>query len=214
MMKFINGISKENHLDILKEIGNIGAGNAATSLSVLLNKKIQMKVPNVRVMTFNDMIEVAGGADNVVASVFLRIEGDSPCNLFFILSIDQADTFIRHLIGDEFFSFAMSPYNDMALSALQELGNILAGSYLSALSDFTSLNLYQNVPETSIDMLGAILSYGFLELSQFSDYAIVIDTALIDTNENQMGVDGHFFLIPDLESFDIMFHSLGVALDE
>lgn len=212
-MKFLDGISKEG-LDVLKEIGNIGAGNAATSLSVLLDKKIEMRVPNVRVMTFNDMIEVAGGADNIVASVFMRIEAVSPCNLFFVLSIEQANRYIRHLIGDHLFSFDKPPYNDLALSALQELGNILAGSYLSALSDFTGLNLSPSVPQTSVDMLGAILCYGFLELSQFCDCAIVIDTALIDPNENQIGVEGHFFLIPDLESFEIIFHSLGVALDE
>ena len=103
----------------------------------------------------------------------------------------------------------------MALSALQELGNILAGSYLSALSDFTGLDLYPSVPAISIDMLGAILSYGFLELSHYSDIAIVIDTALIDANDDdQMGVEGHFLLIPDPQSFDIIFHSLGVAVDE
>ena len=98
------------------------------------------------------------------------------------------------MIGDHLLSFDIPPYNDMALSALQELGNILAGSYFSALSDFTGLHLYPSVPATSIDMLGAILSYGFLELSHYSDIAIVIDTALIDLNEDQMGVDGHFFL--------------------
>ena len=101
------------------------------------------------------------------------------------------------------------------LSALQELGNILAGSYLSSLSDFTGLNLYPSVPATSIDMLGAIISYGFIELSQFSDYVIVIDTALNETNNEIVErVDGHFFLLPDPESFDIIFQSLGVALDE
>jgi chemotaxis protein CheC len=63
-------------------------------------------------------------------------------------------------------------------------------------------------------MLGAILSYGFLELSHYSDIAIVIDTALIDLHEDQMGVEGHFLLIPDPQSFDIIFHSLGVAVDE
>ena len=155
-MKFFNRISNEN-LDILKEVGNIGAPNAATSLSILLDKRIQMRVPNIRIMTFNDMVETAGRAENKVASVFMRIEGDAPSNLFFILSIEQANTYIQHLIGNSQFPFNQSPYDDLALSALQELGNILAGSYLSALSDFTGLNLYPSVPATSIDMLGAIL---------------------------------------------------------
>lgn len=212
-MKFFDEFSIEN-LDILKEIGNIGAGNAATSLSIILNKKIQMKVPNVRVMTFNKVVEMVGGAESVVASVYFRIEGDAPSNLFFILSIEQANMYIQQMIGDNLLSFDTPPYNDMALSALQELGNMLAGSYLSALSDFTGLHLYPSVPASSIDMLGAILSYGFLELSHYSDLAIVIETALIDLNEDRMGVEGHFLLLPDPQSFEIIFHSLGVALDE
>jgi len=211
-MSFIDKIST-THLDILTEIGNIGAGHAATSLSLLLNKRIEMNVPHVRIISFDGMIEMAGGAENIVASVYLRIEGDAPSNLFFILPLKQANMYIQHMIGDSSFTFEKIPYDDMALSALQELGNILAGSYLSSLSDFTGLNLYPSVPATSIDMLGAIISYGFIELSQVSDFVIVIDTAL-NEQEKKSGVDGHFFLLPDPKSFEIIFHSLGVALDE
>ncbi|MCQ6274117.1 chemotaxis protein CheC [Bacillus sp. V3B] len=213
-MSYIDKIST-SHLDVLKEIGNIGAGNAATSLSMILDKKIEMKVPNVRMATFNEMIELAGGAENIVASVYLRVEGDALCHMFFVLPLEQGNTYIQQMIGDSNFSFETLPYDEMATSALQELGNILAGSYLSSLCDFTGLTLYQSVPATSIDMLGAIISYGFIELSQFSDYVIVIDTALNETNTEAVeSVDGHFFLLPDPESFDIIFHSLGVALDE
>lgn len=211
-MSFIDKIST-THLDILTEIGNIGAGHAATSLSVMLNKRIEMKVPKVRIISFDGMIEMAGGAENIVASVYLRIEGDAPSNLLFILPLEQANMFIQQMTGDSNFTFDKIPYNEMSLSALQELGNILAGSYLSSLSDFTGLNLQPSVPAISIDMLGAIMSYGFIELSQVSDYVIVIDTALNESGEEN-GVDGHFFLLPDPESFDIIFHSLGVALDE
>jgi len=212
MMNFIDKISME-HLDILKEIGNIGAGHAATALSIIMNKKIEMKVPSVRIMTFDEMIEMAGGAENVVASVYLRMEGEAPSNMFFVLPIIQGNKYIQQMIGDSNFSFETSPNNDMAISALQELGNILASSYISSLSDFTGLNLYPSVPAVSVDMLGAIISFGFIELSPFSDYVIVIDTALNETNdENVRSVDGHFFLLPDPESFDIIFHSLGVAV--
>ncbi|KAA9025854.1 chemotaxis protein CheC [Niallia endozanthoxylica] len=212
-MNFIQKISS-THLDILKEIGNIGAGNAATALSMILNKKIEMSVPNVRVVSFNEMIEMAGGAENVVASVYLRIEGDAPSHMFFILPLEQANKYIEQMTGESE-SFETLPYGELALSALQELGNILAGSYLTSLSNFTGLHLFHSVPATSIDMLGAIISFGFIELSQFSDYVIVIDTALNKTNdENIELVDGHFFLLPDPKSFDIIFQSLGVALDE
>lgn len=203
------------HLDVLKEIGNIGAGNAATALSTLLNKKIDMKVPKVRIVSFDEMMEMAGGPENIVAGVFLRIEGDAPGSMFFVLPIQQASTFIRQMIGDVHFSLEEPPYDELALSALQELGNILSGSYLSALSDFTMLDLYPSVPALCIDMVGAIISFGLLEVSQVSDYAIVIDTALLDEDlEVSESVNGHFFLLPDPDAFEVIFRSLGVCQDE
>ncbi|WP_075980906.1 chemotaxis protein CheC [Bacillus massilinigeriensis] len=207
---FFNKISTI-HLDVLKEIGNIGAGHAATALSQLLNRKIDMKVPDVRIVSFDEMMEMAGGAENVVAGVFLRIEGEAPGSMFFVLPLHQATKFIQHMIGDSTFSFENPPYSELALSALQELGNILAGSYLTSLSDFTHLDLYPSVPALSIDMVGAIISFGLLELSQVSDYAIVIDTALNEEVENiTESVRGHFFLLPDPDSFHTIFQSLGV----
>jgi chemotaxis protein CheC len=166
-------------------------------------------------MTFDEMIDMAGGAENVVASVYLRIEGEAPSNMFFVLPLTQGNKYIQQLICDPNFSFDNPPYDEMAISALQELGNILASNYISSLSDFTGLDLHSSVPAVCVDMLGAIISYGFIELSAFSDYVIVIDTALNEANDdNARSVDGHFFLIPDPESFEIMFHSLGVALNE
>ena len=202
--------SNADHIDILKEIGNIGAGNAATALSKLLNKKIEMNVPDVKVISFDEMMEVVGGADNVVASVFLRIEGDVSGNMFFILSLEQAERFIQQMTGDKNFSFA-NETTDLGVSALQELGNILAGSYLSALGDFTKLKLYPSVPALSVDMIGAILGYGLIEISRVGDIAIVIDTALHEENQSQDSVNGHFFLLPDPESFEPIFQALGVA---
>src|SRR3954453_16471314 len=98
-MNFIDKISIQ-HLDVLKEIGNIGAGHAATALSTIMNKKIDMKVPCVRIMTFDEMIEMAGGSENVVASVYLRIEGEAPSNMFFVFPISQGNKYIQQLIGD------------------------------------------------------------------------------------------------------------------
>jgi chemotaxis protein CheC len=200
------------HLDILKEIGNIGAGNAATALSKLLNKKIDMTVPDVKIVSFEQMMDMAGGPENVVAGVYLRIEGEAPGSMFFVLPLYQATNFIRQMIGDMKFSFEEPPFDELPISALQELGNILSGSYLSALSDFTNLSMYPSVPALSIDMFGAIISFGLIEYSQVSDYAIVIDTSLSEEDENASeSVRGHFFLLPDPDSFRIIFESLGVT---
>ncbi|KIY21518.1 MULTISPECIES: chemotaxis protein CheC [Mesobacillus] len=212
-MTFLKSIL-DIHLDILKEVGNIGAGHAATALSTIMNKKIDMRVPSVRVVSFDEVMELAGGADNVVASVFLRIEGEAPGSMFFILPLPQAEKYIRQLTKNETFSFKNEQDNELALSALQELGNILSGSYLSSLSDFTKLSMYPSVPALSIDMVGAIVSFGLLELSQVSDYAIVIDTALDEEDaELPESVRGHFFLMPDPNSFHIIFSALGVKID-
>ena len=201
------------HLDVLKEIGNIGAAHAATALSDLLNKKIDMQVPNVSMVSFEEMMEISGGAENVVVGIFLRIEGDIEGSMFFILPIEQANHFIRPLIHEPSFNFSNPPVSELGLSAMQEMGNILSGSYLSALSDFTGLKIYPTVPGLSIDMFGAIISIGLIELSQVSDHVIVINTTIFDEeNENVESVHGHFFLLPDPDSFVTMFKTLGVAL--
>ncbi|MEY9975975.1 chemotaxis protein CheC [Lysinibacillus sp. RC79] len=200
------------HLDVLKEIGNIGAAHAATALSNLLGKKIDMRVPKVEMVSFNDMMELAGGSENVVVGIYLRIEGDAQGSMFFILPIEQANRFIRRLIFDESFDFKKRPVSELGLSAMQEMGNILSGSYLSALSDFTNLKIYPTVPGLSVDMFGAIISIGLIELSHVSDNVIVINTSIFEDGvEDQETVRGHFFLLPDPDSFDAIFKALGVS---
>lgn len=213
-MQFLKQITPF-HMDVLKEIGNIGMGNAATALSSLINKKIDMKVPDVSVVGFNELMDRVGGSDQVLASVFLRIDGDAPGSMFFMLSTDQAARFINNMLGDDDqVTLDSPPYPEMALSALQEVGNILAGSYLTALSDFTNLKLHPTVPALSIDMAGAILTYGLIELSQVGDYAILIDTTFAEYDfPDADPIKGHFFLLPDPESFYKIFHAFGVDDD-
>lgn len=212
-MSYINKFSNY-HLDILREVGNIGAGNAATSLSKLLNRKIDMEIPSVRLVSFDEMMEIAGGSEQVVVSVFLRIEGEAPGSMFFVLPPDRADHIVHQMTGDNTNSFQELPYSEMALSAINELGNILCGSYLSALSDFTQLHLQPSVPSVSVDMIGAVLSFGLLEVSQVSDYAIIVDTSISNGSAYDDDIQGHFFLLPDPDSFPTIFKALGVQSDE
>jgi len=201
------------HLDILKEIGNIGAAHAATSLSILLNKKIDMNVPKVSIESFTEMMEIAGGSENIVACVVLHIEGELSGYMFFVLSLQQCENFIKQMTGDSQFSFNQTTVSELGISAFKELGNILAGSYLTALSELTKLELYPSVPLACFDMFGAIISHGLIELSQTSDYAIVIDTSLTD-DKAELGdtMNGQFFLLPNPDSFQTIFQALGVGL--
>jgi chemotaxis protein CheC len=192
-------------MDVLKEVGNIGAGHAATALSKLLDKPVDMLVPKVRMVAFEEIADSVGGAEQVVIAIFLRVEGETPGNLFFILTLESAKKLLRNLVGIEVVDD--EHYTEMELSALNEIGNILAGSYLSSLADFTQLYMSPTVPSLAIDMAGAILSYGLLQFGQMGEHALLIDTKFLDGNEE---VEGHYFLIPDPESFDKIFIALGV----
>ncbi|MGE7664992.1 chemotaxis protein CheC [Ureibacillus composti] len=199
------------HLDVLKEIGNIGAAHAATALSDLLGKKIDMKVPKVEMAPFHEMMELAGGSETVVVGVYLRLEGETQGSMFFILPIEQANRFIRRLIQDEAFDFNGPDISELGLSAMQEMGNILSGSYLSALSDFTGLKIFPTVPGLSVDMFGAIVSTGLIEISQVSDQVMVINTSIFEEDQElSNAVHGQFLLLPDPDSFDSIFKALGV----
>ncbi|NBD22446.1 chemotaxis protein CheC [Paenibacillus glycinis] len=191
-------------LDVLKEVGNIGAGNAATALSRLLDKPVDMNVPTVSLIPFEQVADKVGGFEQVVIAVFLRVEGDAPGNMFFIIDEDSAKRLLRNLLSMD---VQDEGYSEMEYSALGEIGNILAGSYLSSLADFTHLYLSPTVPAIAVDMAGAILSYGLVHYGEMGDSALLIDTTFL---EGQEELAGHFFLIPDPESFDKIFSALGV----
>jgi chemotaxis protein CheC len=201
-------------LDLLKEIGNIGAGNAATALSNLVKTTIDMKVPDVKLLSFDEITESVGGPEEVVVSVFLRIEGDIPGSMFFFLEQEAAKKLLESMMGKLSDSQELF-FNEMEMSALQEVGNILSGSYLTALADFTRLNLQPSVPALAVDMAAAILSYGLIEVGKVGDYALIIDTSFLDMDENtDQNIKGQFVLLPDPDSFSKLFKALGVPFYE
>lgn len=194
-------------MDVLKEVGNIGAGHAATALSHLLDKPIDMAVPRVQLLPFEEIAECVGGAEQLVLAVFLRVEGDAPGNLFFIMSPEAGKNLLQRLAGIEVGEGVN--FSEMEQSALCEIGNILAGSYLSSLADFTKLAMTPTVPGLAMDMAGAILSYGLIQFGEMGDDALLINTTFL---EGQNEVEGQFFLIPDPDSFTKIFEALGVPL--
>lgn len=207
-MEIFNNL-EDFKMDVLKEVGNIGAGNAATALSRLLNKPVDMGVPTVEMLPFEEIAQKVGGTEQLVVAVFLRVEGEAPGNLFFILNPQAAKNLLSRLAGIK--SDDEETFNEMEHSALSEIGNILAGSYLSSLADFTKLSMYPTVPALAMDMAGAILSYGMLQFGQMGDDALLIDTSFL---EGQNKIEGQFFLIPDPDSFEKIFKSLGVPMND
>lgn len=197
--------------DVLREIGNIGAGNAATSMSQLIDRHVLMEVPSVKVVTINEMMELIGGPEKLIVAIFFRIKGEVPGTVYFILTIEEAEFLVQRMMMQDDARLLMDGEpNELAISALQEVANIMTGSYLSALSDFTNLKMATTVPYLSIDMAGATLVTGMIELSRVTDYAIIIDTKINSISDENDNVRGHFLLVPDPDSIGQLFTSLGI----
>ncbi len=203
------------HLDVLKEVSNIGVAHAATALSSLVKERIEMSVPNVSLTPIQHLPSQIGGVETKVAAIFLRIEGDASGSLYFIAGIEDAAKLVCTIMRTKDFQLDSPPYDELGLSAFQEVGNILAGSYLSSLSDFTKLSLQPTVPGVSIDMAGAILNDGLTSILQVGDHAIVIETEIKEIDgEEQNQLTGQFLFLPDPEAFAVIFQALGVETDE
>lgn len=194
------------HLDILKEIGNIGAGNATTALSQMINKRIDMGIPKVNVLEFKELSEVLGGAENPIVGILLGVDGEINGMMMFVLEQSSAHNLVNMLMGREIGNF--EDFTEMDLSALKEIGNIITGAYLSSLSSLTSLKIIASVPHMAIDMAGAILSVPAIEFGKVGDKALLIQTNFGGENEK---VFGYFILIPNMESYSTIMSSLGIS---
>ncbi len=203
----------EIHLDVLREIGNIGAGNAATALSEMLRHKVDMNVPNVQIMDFSSIHNVLGGAENVVAGVLVQLSGDLEGFMMYTVEMRYAHMLIQLLMGqitelNEDGEAETYDFDEMELSALTEITNILAGSYLSALSTLSGFSINISEPALAIDMAGAILSVPASVFGELSDSALFLETYFIEYDKPILG---HFFLIPAMGSFDKLLSALGVV---
>lgn len=198
------------HFDVLKEIGNIGAGNATTALSKLLTSKIDMQVPMVEFLEFKNLASIVGGEETLVVGILLTLANDVEGMMMFIMEKSSALNLVNMLMGkkgEENVGIEEYEFSEMDLSALQEVGNIIAGSYLAAISTFTGMTITSSVPYLAIDMAGAILSVPAIEFGKVGDKALVIKTVFDD---DDLYVDGNFILIPSLEAFHKIFKSLGL----
>jgi chemotaxis protein CheC len=195
-------------LDALKEIGNIGAGNAATTMSRLIRNKVDMEVPSIEIIAFDDVMEMVGGPEQLIVGILFQIHGKAPGMVYLLFTLEEAESLVRQMTNNDELSFTQQ--DELAVSALQEAGNILAGSYLTALSDFTNINMQPSVPHLSVDMAGAILTVGLLQVSEVYDFAIIINTKIIDTEASNQGINGQLLLLPSPESFTKIFQALGI----
>lgn len=191
------------HFDILREIGNIGAGNATTALAQMLQCKVDMAVPQINLLEFKDIGAAMGGEELIMAGIYLGVEGDITGSIMFLVEKESARHLVSKLMGME---LEGEEFSEMELSALKEVGNIITGAYLNSLSSLTNLKIYPSIPDLTVDMAGAILSVPAIEFGALGDRILLIQTKFFD----DVSIDGYFILIPDMPSYGKILSALGM----
>lgn len=192
----------DTYFDVLRELGNIGSGNATTALAVMMNAKIDMSVPKVALLDFQHLTELVGSEETILVGILFMLEGDVDGMMMFLLDQKSARGLVNGLMGSDSDSFE---YSEIELSALNEVGNIISGAYISSLATLTNLKIISSVPSLNIDMAGALLSVPAIEFGKIGDKVLMIQTSF----GNDGMQNGYFLLIPELDSYDKILSSLG-----
>ena len=189
--------------DVLKEIGNIGAGNATTALSTLINARVGMKVPKVQLVEIKDLTSIIGDEETEMVAIMVMLHGDVEGFMMFLLKFDVAKQLVEMLMGQK---SETEEFSEMELSAVQEIGNIITGAYLTSLSDLTKLTISESVPYIQTDMIGAIMSVPAIEFGKIGDKILLIETEF----EHNIAINGYYILVPEISSYEKILKALGV----
>ena len=199
----------EAQLDFLRELENIGAGNAATALSSILGRPVALEVPVARIVGIAQMPEIMEDAERLVTGSIVGMNGDLEGLILFIQTIEDAtmlsNTMLRGAgVLDEQGDFP----TEMQKSALLELSNILCGAYVNAIAELAALRINCSVPVFTIDMAGAIMNVPAAMYGMSGDVALLLETVFCENNLNAVS---RFFLIPDIRSRDTLMKKMGIA---
>lgn len=198
----------EREIDALREVGTIGAGTAATALSQMIGDAVTIGVPRVELVPVERVPEALGAGEEPVAAVFLRVVGDAPGHMLVMVREQAARGLVDVLMGRAGAGpRAGSGFDEMALSALQEVGNVLAGSYLGALGRLTGLRLEPTPPAVGVDMGGALVGAAISEVALVAPAALLIDSGF-----GAPGVDafGEVLFIPTAQALETVLSRLGL----
>jgi chemotaxis protein CheC len=199
---------KALQLDALREVANIGAGHAATALSQMTGRTTMISVPQVSVRPLDDVPELLGAADSVIAAVLMHMMGDLTGRALVIFPEPSArmlcDILLRRPEG------TTMAFGEMEQSGIQEVGNILVSAYLTALSDFMGMMLVPSVPSLVVDQSGAILTTTYLNFGHDRDYVFCVETAFEVAGSTER-LEGHFLLLPDVPSLRAILDAIRVG---
>lgn len=194
-----------DRIDALCEVGNIGVGHAVTSLAILLDKRIDIEVPRAQVISIKELVQRFGDPEELVCCVCFNLEGDFDGQIVFVFDFNSTLRLVEVL-------FSMAPgtltsIDDMGESAVREIGNVLTGSFITAVAEFTGLKISQGLPMYAFDMLGAVLTSVFISYGKALDNVLTIDTEFKHETET---IKGQFVLFTEQSGINRLFESLGV----
>ena len=196
-------------LDTLKEIGSIGTGNAANSLSSLIGKTVRIQQPEVRIMGYNEAIEWIGGPEEITAGVLVKMSGQISGIMLSVQQLDFVNLVLESMLGrgvENYFGL-----HEMESSALVEVGNIMISTFINALSSLADIDINLTVPAFTVDMQGAILTVPMAEYGGQSDYIMTIGGNFIC---NGREIPCRLLLSPDIRSLNFLLRKLGVSSGE
>lgn len=197
----------EMEIDILKEIGSIGGGNAATALSSMLNTKVNMEIPKVEILEFNEALDSVGDPEDLVAAILVEMSGEIEGIMLFISKKEFADEILHRMVNKKDADFL--ELDEIDSSVLTEIGNIVISSYVTALSSLTNVDVDLSVPQLGVNMLGGIMSMPIAMMGQHSDKIMMITGKFkIDGK----ALDSRMLLLPDVQSLNVLMKKLGVDL--
>mgnify|MGYP001141781126 CR=1 FL=1 len=192
-------------LDVIKEIGSIGTGNAATALSQVLKKTTKMSLPAVYVLGYNEAIEMVGSPEEIVAAVLVKMSGEINGIMLFILKIDFINAVLDSVLSKDIDDYM--DLTELEKSALEEIGNIIISSYVNAMSGLTGVSIKLSIPSIAINMLGGILSVPMVEFGYETDKLMMINGKFIVDDKV---LDSNLLMMPDIQSLNYLMQKLGV----
>jgi len=198
----------EENLDLLREVSNIGMGHAATALSQMIGETVLLRVPKVTLADIADVPTLLGGAETVVAGITLQLLGDVRGNMLLVFPEESARRLVGRLLGSEDDGIALS---EIGISTLKEVGNILASAYLTALGGVLHRVMIPSIPQFAFDMAGAVVDYVLIELSESGDTALLVETEFHGFGDLAETINGHFFLLPDPASLEVILAAVEEA---
>ena len=193
-------------IDTLREVGSIGTGNAATALSGLLNRRVRITMPEVRIMGYNEAIEWIGGPEAVTAGVLVKMVGDVGGIMLSVQKLELVNFILETMLGQGIQSY--EDLEELQQSALIEIGNIMISAFVTALSGLAGIDISLTVPAFAVDMQGAILAVPMAEYGGMSDYLMTIGGNFVCNGQE---IPSHLMLSPDLRSLDFLLRKLGVS---